>query len=156
MILVSFNCAFSCEHFDTQLACTCFKMELSWVQICLPLVHEWCKGECASETARKISGAWGHNTVTEKTARKWLAKFKTGKNNLGDQSRSGHQRKALLFVRASSLAFFPDAPFAHKDKANLSRRQLHISKYSKCISKCWQENAQLIHIKIIELRCQNS
>ncbi|KAJ1371285.1 hypothetical protein KIN20_033201 [Parelaphostrongylus tenuis] len=133
MILVSINCAYSCEHFDTQLACTCSKMELSWVQICLLLVHEWCKGESASETTHKISGAWSDNLATEKTARKWLAKFKTGKNNLGDQSRSGHQRKALLSVRASSLAFFPDAPFVHKYKVNLSRKQLHISKYKQVV-----------------------
>ena len=48
MILVSFDCAFSCEHFGIQLAYTCFKMELSWQQIRLLLMHEWRVGENAS------------------------------------------------------------------------------------------------------------
>jgi histone-lysine N-methyltransferase SETMAR len=93
MILVSFDCAFSCKHFGIQLAYTCFKMELSWEQIRLLLMHEWRVGENASEAARKINGAWGDDTVAKRTAREWFAKFKAGEDSLEDQPRSGRPQE---------------------------------------------------------------
>ena len=52
------------------------------------------------EAARKINGAWGDDTVAERTARKWLTKFKAGEDSLEDQPRSGRpqevDRQAVL------------------------------------------------------------
>ncbi|KAJ1346698.1 hypothetical protein KIN20_001586 [Parelaphostrongylus tenuis] len=53
-------------------------MELLWRQIRLLLMHEWRVEENAGEAARKISGAWDDDTVTQKTIRKCFEKFKAG------------------------------------------------------------------------------
>lgn len=43
----------------------------------------------AAESSRRINDAFGEDKVSERTAQKWFAKFRTGDFSVADQKRTG-------------------------------------------------------------------
>lgn len=64
-------------------------MAYSSFQIPTVLLYEYKNGLKASEAARKIRNAFNEDSVTDQVACFWFRRFKSGNENLEDESRSG-------------------------------------------------------------------
>ncbi|KAJ1364872.1 hypothetical protein KIN20_025061 [Parelaphostrongylus tenuis] len=58
-------------------------------------MHEWLVEENISEAVLKINGVWSDDTVAERTAKKWFAKFK---GSLENRSRLDRPQEAPLIL----------------------------------------------------------
>lgn len=58
------------------------------------LLHEFKLGHNAAEATRNINGAWGPNSASERTVRRWFQKFSSG--DLSLQNEPGQGRKSSL------------------------------------------------------------
>jgi hypothetical protein len=52
------------------------------------LVYEFSRGSKAVEAARNICAVYGEDSITERTAQKWFARFKQGSFDMSDIPRS--------------------------------------------------------------------
>ena len=59
-------------------------------EIRIILLHEFKLGRNATEAAQNINQAWGPNTLTDRTARNWFVKFRSGDFSLNDKEGRGH------------------------------------------------------------------
>lgn len=66
-------------------------MELSKEYIRGLLLYDFKFGESAAASCRRINGAFGEGTVSDRTAREWFARFRKGEFNLQDSFRSGRE-----------------------------------------------------------------
>ena len=57
--------------------------------ICASLLYEFQLGTSASFACRKLRTAFGEGAVSERTARNWFQKFRSGNETLEDEPRAG-------------------------------------------------------------------
>ena len=57
--------------------------------ICAPLFYGFQLGASASSASRKLRTAFGEGAVSERTARNWFQKFRSGNGTLEDEPRAG-------------------------------------------------------------------
>uniref|UniRef100_A0A8R1E3Z7 HTH_48 domain-containing protein n=1 Tax=Caenorhabditis japonica TaxID=281687 RepID=A0A8R1E3Z7_CAEJA len=62
---------------------------LSRPQLRLIIFYEWSCGTPAAETVTKIGKVFGETTVTDRTVRKWFARFQSGEKCFEDNDRCG-------------------------------------------------------------------
>ncbi|KAJ1348758.1 hypothetical protein KIN20_004145 [Parelaphostrongylus tenuis] len=101
--------------------------------------REQCSGEYACEMTHKINESWGDDTVTERSAKKWSAKFEAGENRLKEQSRLGtHYPPNLLRAKKEQdlLINYQKAcqrysPYANVDVLKIDKRYKPVQALAK-------------------------
>lgn len=84
----------SCANCFIVLACILDILRLLTVtmtseQIRVCLLYEFKLGHSAAAAARNITGAWGEDSVSERVAQLWFARFRSGDTALQDEPRPG-------------------------------------------------------------------
>lgn len=62
---------------------------LSKKEIRIILLHEFKLGHNAAETTRNVNKAWGEDTASKRTTRRWFEKFRSGDTSLEDEEGRG-------------------------------------------------------------------
>lgn len=83
------HCVLTLKLVQWLASCVRLKIEKSNEKLRYILQYYYDKGKNAAQACEKICAVYGEGTLSKSTARKWFARFRSGKFDVKDESRSG-------------------------------------------------------------------